>query len=269
MKYSTTNYLAHFGILGQKWGVRRYQNPDGSLTPEGKARYYYSPSDLKGNRKAQRGFSNSLLGDYGSPQRKAVKDTIDQMTNEVKTNSNFKAYQSENQSISKNFKSAIDKLSDKQKNAIVKKAADKIEQSYDFMEDGDERWMYWDDPILGSSLYDSLPDGIKKKFDTKKYNDNIKNIKGLTESYTRDILSDVYDDALTNSPIIKNNTVGKSVVEDILFEIDLGTDFGINEIKLDSPYEKHDFALKTMGNFGGMTERLDDELRRRKIYQYD
>ena len=33
------NYLKHFGILGMHWGVRRYQNKDGSLTSAGKKRY--------------------------------------------------------------------------------------------------------------------------------------------------------------------------------------------------------------------------------------
>lgn len=32
-------YLVHHGILGQKWGIRRYQNPDGTLTEAGKKRY--------------------------------------------------------------------------------------------------------------------------------------------------------------------------------------------------------------------------------------
>lgn len=43
MKYyaveRTGPYLAHHGILGQKWGIRRYQNKDGSLTSAGKKRY--------------------------------------------------------------------------------------------------------------------------------------------------------------------------------------------------------------------------------------
>lgn len=38
-RYNNEEVLYHHGILGQKWGVRRYQNEDGSLTSAGKKRY--------------------------------------------------------------------------------------------------------------------------------------------------------------------------------------------------------------------------------------
>ena len=45
-------YLSHHGILGMKWGIRRYQNPDGSLTAAGKLRY--APDGNGGYRKLSR-----------------------------------------------------------------------------------------------------------------------------------------------------------------------------------------------------------------------
>lgn len=39
----SSEYLAHYGIKGQEWGKRRFQNEDGSLTPEGRKRYGLKP----------------------------------------------------------------------------------------------------------------------------------------------------------------------------------------------------------------------------------
>jgi hypothetical protein len=44
-------YLSHHGIKGQKWGVRRYQNSDGSLTEAGKQRYSKTGIILQPNAK--------------------------------------------------------------------------------------------------------------------------------------------------------------------------------------------------------------------------
>lgn len=54
MIYYEDNYLMHHGIKGQKWGVRRFQNPDGTFTAAGKARYYNSDGTLnEAGQKAQ------------------------------------------------------------------------------------------------------------------------------------------------------------------------------------------------------------------------
>lgn len=55
-------YLAHYGTKGMKWGVRRYQNPDGTLTDEGRRHYGYGTKDLITKNTKQHIKRDALLG---------------------------------------------------------------------------------------------------------------------------------------------------------------------------------------------------------------
>ena len=46
-----SNTIYHYGIKGQKWGIRRFQNSDGSLTNAGKKRYSEDPSYTEAHSK--------------------------------------------------------------------------------------------------------------------------------------------------------------------------------------------------------------------------
>ena len=67
MAFNQTTELRHYGIKGMKWGIRRFQNKDGSLTSAGKTRYY-EESDKKiqtnkdGSKTIPKGFVMNRVG---------------------------------------------------------------------------------------------------------------------------------------------------------------------------------------------------------------
>lgn len=68
------SYLIHYGVEGQKWGVRRWQNEDGSYTPEGREHYGIGLNDY------QQGYNSPLkpksLSDVYSKDPSGKKDYV-------------------------------------------------------------------------------------------------------------------------------------------------------------------------------------------------
>lgn len=62
--------LKHSGIKGMKWGVRRYQNKDGTLTPAGKKRYDRDVAENNAKKK-----DNRIVIDGPDPNRWVREDT--------------------------------------------------------------------------------------------------------------------------------------------------------------------------------------------------
>lgn len=77
-------HLAHFGILGQKWGVRRFQNEDGTLTEEGKKRYYNSDNDGL-SEEGQKQFFESNSSRLTAAGRKALETDDEDLKGIIKS----------------------------------------------------------------------------------------------------------------------------------------------------------------------------------------
>lgn len=167
-----TDYLMHHGIKGQHWGIRRFQNPDGSYTEAGKERYRKELNNKFNSGKTikyEHQWENEILKTVNTPRSfKQVSDSV--------TNPNIKR-------LSNDYINLNNKVIE-----IEKKESDKYraEKGHDWTGDGTEFYNYLmkksPEYKQVNNSFDKCKDlfikEIKNASDNGEF-DSIKQLKGL------------------------------------------------------------------------------------------
>lgn len=196
------NELQHHGILGMKWGVRRFQNRDGSLTPAGKKRKRQAYDDLAAKKEAYKSAKKAYNKSYNKADALAIaafspikkhrqandarwEDAADKATALNKAKSDYKtakkaakdakkAEKAKQKVLEKKYGELEDQMTygknaDPKKNAAIQKQLDKLDQE---MSGGKQK----------TSKKDSYHEDYKKAHDSK-------NVKNMSDAELRSRLN--------------------------------------------------------------------------------
>lgn len=132
----TDDELMHFGIKGMHWGVRRYQNPDGSLTSAGESRYGKKPGFLtkRKNKKkmakvrAAKEAKNNR--DYEEPSSKTKNLSDKDLNNRIDRLKKEKEYKQLMEDVRKPGKKFVMNILQKAGSTVLTNAATKVGEHY-------------------------------------------------------------------------------------------------------------------------------------------
>ena len=194
--------LCHYGVKGQRWGVRRYQNPDGTLTDAGKKRNLTTAkkiasvdSEIKKDEYAERNeyirSARERLRETRNAHEKSVNklnEYIDELGRNFDRNSEF----------SKRINTEIEKMHDER---VRKYGPDSVNDDYaaDFYEEAYRRAIKSDAKYKTlknefDATYESYRESVKKEVDglLGKYGDTMIGYSTARDHITRRLLPMYY-----------------------------------------------------------------------------
>lgn len=173
--------LYHHGIRGQKWGLRRYQNKDGSLTPAGRKRYM---TDANFRAKYASNLPKTKKEETPAERHERLKKTTD--ANEL--------YKHKSELSNEELRDRIQRIQlEQQLSTYVKREPTKLEKAQKKIDDINKTVNKLND-FANSKMGKMLINKVKKEMgiETKKtvdYQKFIKDVGSKTNQEVKDMLS--------------------------------------------------------------------------------
>lgn len=246
------NELQHWGIKGQKWGVRRYQNKDGSLTPAGVKRYNKEMDKLK-------------------KEKAKVKAEEKALANKKKTQAKIDKLEAEKKALEERKKDLKDEARGKTAKEADKNAGETPEQKRErLLKSTDPKEIYKDRDAL---TYQELNDRVNRIDLEARLSNKIPAEPGRMDSFndgmkrTADTINNItntfkkVDDAYS---AVTNSAIGKTLAKQLGLEKDskaFDYDDFVNNINKKSNQEVADAAKRILNekNLKKTLERFKDE----------
>lgn len=187
-EYNHTDTLAHYGIKGMKWGVRRFRNEDGTLTDAGKERYYSADEQKTLYENAKK----SVKVDNILPNHRSTIEGID----DISEAGGFLKNQSE--VITKNFEDYCtqcqkDVESLKDNPEFMKTAMRRLNEEFGGPDQvDDEEYL---DVVVGDVIYDNFYAHLSQPTldAAKRFQDSVDQYRSNVRSIVDDIVGEYGD----------------------------------------------------------------------------
>lgn len=118
--FITSDELYHWGTKGMKWGIRRYQNKDGSLTPAGKKRYAKEMEKLEAERKVLKTKQRTAAKIAKLEKMRKENEALSEQVNGPSKKKNKKLFSKKNKETEEKKKSVKDMTDDELDSAIAR-----------------------------------------------------------------------------------------------------------------------------------------------------